>query len=201
MGYRLAWAGVALSTLVGCPKQEASAPDARLETATRSALATSDSGGLVPARHFVLDGERLGIGSEGERCFLERENVRVSLDLRPPCHFLLWLQEPPLAPGGPSDGRPVGKKGDIRAWRYGADDPVLVLAVVGDPVPERLWRAREAWRDAGFRCGARVQPVLIRGGELTPSAARPEGLACVESGLDEKMFWVFAHPEPSRPRP
>ena len=83
------------------------------------------------------------------------------------------------------------------AWRYPGKPGVVVLAVIGDPLPENL-RASSLARlreQQGMRCGASVQGILLRGETVELSKKREHvGVLCAELGLSKKDFWLLAHP-------
>ena len=83
------------------------------------------------------------------------------------------------------------------AWRYPGKAGVVVLAVIGDPLPEHL-RASSLARlreQQGMRCTASVQGLLLRAETVEPSKKREHvGVLCAELGLSEKDFWILAHP-------
>jgi hypothetical protein len=127
------------------------------------------------------------------------ERRTLVLALRPPCHLITWRQPAPRAAtrGGVSDGRPVGAVGDAMAWRYPSARGVVVVAVIGDPVPDSM-RGGKLYQQRlqqGLTCSASVQGILLHGKTVRLSAKREHvGVLCAESGLDEKDFWLLAHP-------
>jgi hypothetical protein len=83
------------------------------------------------------------------------------------------------------------------AWRYADAKGVVALAVIGDPVPETLrtsslYKLRER---QGLSCASSVQGVLLHVDRIQLSKKREHaGIFCAELGLDEKDFWMLAHP-------
>jgi hypothetical protein len=149
-----------------------------------------------PSPQYAAGDQNFRLSVTENSCAIEQAGAarRLVLDLRPPCYFAVWRDPPPrIKASGPS---PVGGVGDPAAWRYGAKRNMTVVAVIGDPVPDRLCsdpvcrsRAR-----ANFHCGASLQAVLLREGRITLSRKRAQaGVFCVETGLDEKEFWLLAH--------
>jgi len=150
----------------------------------------------------ALEGQTFRLDSAEGTCRLtvsgRGEEKSLSLDLTPPCHFLIWQHPPPRSAGGPSNGAPVGAVGDPVAWRYAGKRAVAVMAVIGDPMAEGLakdpvWEQRVK---AGFRCAGNVQGILVRkAGAVTTTKKRGSaGALCVEVGMDEKDYWLLAHP-------
>ena len=118
---------------------------------------------------------------------------RLTLGVVPPCHVLMWNDTPPRTSvsKGTSEGAPVGQKGDVRAWQYPSMRRTTVFIVIGDPVSEEEWAMRPKLR--GLRCAKRSQAILLQAGDVALSKNIETGFACVESGADEKVFWMFAH--------
>jgi hypothetical protein len=83
------------------------------------------------------------------------------------------------------------------AWRYAGAKGVVVLAVIGDPVPEKL-RASSLYRlreQQGMNCASSLQGILLYTNEIRLSKKREHaGVFCAELGLEEKDFWLLAHP-------
>jgi hypothetical protein len=151
---------------------------------------------------YAIAGHRLRLVITGETCAIEHRTedsapTLMLLNLRAPCYLPTWRQAPPERAGRAGfDGAPVGAAGDPMAWRY-ADRRAVVIAVIGDPVPDdlrsgRLYRLRAR---QGLHCGASVQAVLVQTGDVQPSKKREQiGVLCNELGLGEKDFWLLAHP-------
>jgi hypothetical protein len=170
----------------------------------RAQPAASAPGTIAPPTEYLVAGHSLRLVVEGEVCVVEGERgtggaVKLTLDLRPPCHLLTWREPPPRLADKASDGLPLGSAGAPMAWRYPgkAGAGVVVLAVIGDPLPEHL-RASSLARlreQQGMRCGASVQGILLRGETVELSRKREHvGVLCAELGLNEKDFWLLAHP-------
>jgi hypothetical protein len=169
--------------------------------------ATRVSEPAPPAPETVaLEGQTFRLHADEGNCRLvvsgRGEEKSLRLDLIPPCHFLVWQHPPPRTAGGPSNGAPVGAVGDPVAWRYAGKQAVAVMAVIGDPMAEGLakdpvWQQRIK---AGFRCAGNVQGILVRkadAGTTTVTTTKKRGSAgalCVEVGMDEKDYWLLAHP-------
>jgi hypothetical protein len=128
-----------------------------------------------------------------EQSLRDGQTRRLTLDLRPPCYFPVWRNAPPRNAARTS--RALGAAGDPIVWQYGKTN-TTVIAVIGDPIPERMCPggACRAPPRQDFRCGGSLQAALLRGGQLTRSAKRGPGMFCVDTGLDEKEFWLLAHP-------
>jgi hypothetical protein len=155
----------------------------------------------APPIEYLVAGHTLRLVVEGDACVVEREGgagaaIKLKLDLRPPCHLLTWRQPPARPADATSDGVPLGSVGAPMAWRY-PGKAVAVLAVIGDPLPEKL-RAGSLARlreQQGMRCAASVQGLLLRGETIALSKKREHvGVLCLELGLNEKDFWLLAHP-------
>jgi hypothetical protein len=151
---------------------------------------------------YLVAGHGLRLVVEGDACVVEGERgtgaaIKLKLDLRPPCHLLTWRQLPARPADQTSDGVPVGSVGAPMVWRYPRAAGVMVLAVIGDPLPENL-RASNLSRlreQQGMRCAASVQGILVRGETVELSKKREHvGVLCAELGLSEKDFWILAHP-------
>jgi hypothetical protein len=83
------------------------------------------------------------------------------------------------------------------AWLYSRATGVIVLAVIGDPVPDQL-RASDLYQlreRQGLHCTSSVQGILLSGSQTRLSSKRAHvGIVCAELGLEEKDFWMLAHP-------
>lgn len=167
----------------------------------RAQPATSAPDAAPAPTEYLVAGHTLRLVVEGDACVVEREGgagaaIKLKLDLRPPCHLLTWRQPAARPADATSDGIPVGSVGAPMAWRYPGKGAV-VLAVIGDPLPENL-RAGSLARlreQQGMRCAASVQGLLLRGETVALSKKREHvGVLCAELGLNEKDFWLLAHP-------
>ena len=165
-------------------------------------LTTSDlQAQSPPSPEYAVAGHTFRLAVTDSVCAIEQAvNAgaarRFVLDLRPPCYLVVWRDPPPRMRKA-SGSNPVGGVGDPAAWRYGRKSNTTVVAVIGDPVPERLCpelTCRSPQRQ-NFHCGASLQAVLLRDGRIKLSRKREQvGVFCVETGLDEKDFWLLAHP-------
>jgi hypothetical protein len=154
------------------------------------------AGQVWDTSRYDVAGHRIGIAVRGGHCFVAdvpapggTERL-LALGLRAPCYLLTW---PGPAPSGEtSDGAvPVGSKADAMAWRYGGTAGPTVLIAIGDPPSEAQWAKRPKLRNA--RCAVRYRGVRLRGAATDLSGHTAQGFICVESGRDEKDFWLFAH--------
>jgi hypothetical protein len=168
-----------------------------------SAPPASDVGGMADAE-YQLGSTRLKLGVTGDRCALtfgDESAKAVSLDLTPPCYLLVWNQPPPRLPNGraESGGQPVGTRGEPMAWKYPTARGATVVAIIGDSVADSmregsLFKTRQA---QNFRCAGSLQGVkFISGTPLTTPKRHQTGVYCVETGLEEKDFWMLAHDKP-----
>jgi len=153
----------------------------------------------ISASEVTFEGTRLTVGVVGDRCVLTfKGGDAVRLDLAPPCYVLVWNEPPPrLTYASPeSDGQPVGAKGEAMAWKYPSAHDAKVLAVIGDSIPERLrgdsvLKIRQA---KGYRCAGSLQGVKVVKGGPVPTAKWGQGnIYCVETGIDEKDYWMLGH--------
>ncbi len=150
----------------------------------------------------VLEGHVLRLLNGGEQCVLERrlqadqtQVQKQTLELRPPCHFMRWSNSPPtMQKKRPSSaGVAVGSKGDPRAWRYPSANNVIVIAVLGDPQNTDPVFLQHAAHSA--QCGTSVQAILLAPTEFGLGPLEKNGrVQCAEYGMDEKRFWLWAHP-------
>ena len=160
----------------------------------------------APAPEYTTAGHALRLVTTDGTCVVEHrgsggEPGRITLDLRPPCYLLTWQRPPPSAEAhsaeGSSGGIPVGDVGEPMAWRYADMKGVTTLAVIGDPMPDNL-RASNLYQlreQQGLHCGASMQAILLRTDSARASRKRENvGVFCAELGLDEKDFWMLAHP-------
>jgi hypothetical protein len=156
------------------------------------------------SREYAVGDHVLRLVVTSDSCTIEHRSAKsamreVALDLRPPCYLLTWLQQPPQsnATADVSDGQPVGGTGDPMALRYASAGGVVTLAIIGDTIPQELregslYQLRE---QQGLRCAASVQAVLLDTDQIQLSKKRERiGVLCVELGLEERDFWLLAHP-------
>jgi hypothetical protein len=153
---------------------------------------------------YIVRGHGVRLVVTDEACVVnhrvdDAELSKVTLNLRPPCHLLTWRRPPPTTSrvARPSDGLPVGRIGDPMAWLYPSAKGVVALAVIGDPVPEEL-RASNLYQlreRQGLHCASSVQGILLDLNQIRLSKKRADvGVFCAELGLEEKDFWILAHP-------
>lgn len=189
----------AAALLAAC--HDDSAPREASAVRAYASAAMPDSG---PSPEYSVAGHVLRLVVDGGSCVVEHRASgpamnRLTLDLHPPCHLLTWRQSPPRASQATdvSDGRPLGDIGGPMAWRYAGAKGVVVLAVIGDPVPEKL-RASSLYRlreQQGMNCASSLQGILLYTNEIRLSKKREHaGVFCAELGLEEKDFWLLAHP-------
>lgn len=170
-----------------------------------SSTSSANSTGTVkpvlidPARFFSVSGHELRLQNQEGRCVLEHRLAgkegpinRQSLALQSPCYFLTWRHTPDKKAKIFSGGVPVGEQGAPEAWRFASAKNATVLIVVGDQNKDD---ERYAWHvERGYHCGVSQQGVLLRAQQLSLAAALSnDGLHCVESGTDQKQFWILAH--------
>jgi hypothetical protein len=191
---------LAVALLVAC--YNAAPPQQEAATVPASTPAPPTYSG--PSPEYTVKGHVLRLVVTGETCVVEHRSSgtgigKLTLDLRPPCHLLTWRQLPPTTSqaAGVSDGLPIGTIGDPMAWQYASAEGVVALAVIGDPVPEKLresslYRLRE---QQGLSCASSVQAILLHVNQIQLSKKREHvGVFCAELGLEEKDFWILAHP-------
>jgi len=111
---------------------------------------------------------------------------------------LVWNDPPPRLPNGraESGGQQVGKQGDAMVWKYSTAHDAKVIAVIGDPVSDRhrsgsLFKTRQA---QNLHCAGSLQGVkVISGGPVLGPKRNQSAVSCVETGINEKDFWMLAH--------
>lgn len=162
--------------------------------------ATVKSVEIDTSKFFTVSGHELRLQNQTGQCVLEHRLAgkdgpvnQQPLALQSPCYFLMWRFAPDKKVKRSSGGVPVGEQGAPEAWRYASAKNVTALIVVGDQNkddPRYVWHA-----DHGYHCGVSLQGVLLHEKQLSLSAAiKNGGLHCVETGTDQKMFWMLAHP-------
>ncbi|WP_338845792.1 hypothetical protein V8J88_18955 [Massilia sp. W12] len=152
-----------------------------------------------------IAGYRIRLHStDGQACQVEYHSPQakgearmLALDLQAPCRLLTWQGPPPRKTGGPKSAQALGKRGEAQAWRYPDAGNVIALAVIGD-APDAalqnssLYRLRQS---QGMHCAGSLQGLLLYPAEIKTSAVqRQSGVFCLEIGLEEKNFWLLAHP-------
>lgn len=123
-----------------------------------------------------LDKHHLQLVSKDSKCLLIDKTAssanQVELLLQPPCYF--------------------ARKSDTKLLTFSYPNKNLeaVALVVGNPVSAEK---RKKWNLEDSICGEKRQAVYLSEGELTVSNATLDGgLACKDSGIDEKDFAYFA---------
>jgi hypothetical protein len=162
-----------------------------------------ESSSVLSTPEYNVAGHRIRLLVEEGGCWLTHRAEgkglkRFKFDLNPPCYFLTWQRSPPQRTGaeGVSDGLPLGNIGDPIAWRYRSAKGVIAVAVIGDLIPDdirssSLYKSRQ---QQGYRCASRKQGILFLGNRAWLSKkSESAGLFCVESGVEEKDFWMLAH--------
>ncbi len=181
-----------------------------------SFLTTINDAGAQPTTASLLNSESVSFFRAGDRmlsiqtidqeCWLEtRSNKRLSapklkLELRPPCYLLTWQHAPVSKKSSISGGHAVGTAGDVMTWRYPNNKKLDSIAmVIGDPIPAAEVASKLGQLRANFRCGTSLQGVAFDRKASAParltSVDKNSGITCVEQGLDEKAFWLMAHPK------
>lgn len=166
----------------------------------------SDAGEPSPTLstpEYSVAGHQIRLLVEEGGCWLTHRAAgkgleRLRFNLHPPCYLLTWQRPPPQRADaeGVSDGLPLGNIGDPIAWRYRSAKGVIAVAVIGDPIPDdirssSLYKSRQ---QQGYLCASSMQGILFLGNKVRLSKKRENvGLFCVESGVEEKDFWMFAH--------
>lgn len=168
-------------------------PRAATEASSAPAVATTS---------YDLDGQRIGLGSSADSCWIATETsagaVRVSLDLKPPCYALRWQGELDRASPDVSDGVPVGRPGSLAAWRYTKPTQMTVFAVVGDPVPEdsdlRKSRTYKQVADRQPPCVSSIQGVLVKESRFSATKMLPQrGIFCPDTVPPQPTYWILSH--------
>ncbi len=125
---------------------------------------------------ITLAKHNLQLVSEKSKCLLVNKTGQpeneTELLLQPPCYF--------------------ARKSDTKLLTFSYPNKNLeaVALVVGNPVSAEK---RKKWNLEDSICGEKRQAVYLSEGELTVSNATLDGgLACKDSGIDEKDFAYFA---------
>lgn len=150
----------------------------------------------------MLAGYAIHLTVTDQTCVVEHRSDRgnagkLTLSLRPPCYLLYWRLPPPVRQHGFSNGSPIGGVGRPMAWRYDGANGATVIAVIGDPISasfqqDDVYRLR---MQQGMQCAGSVQGILLRDDRIELSSKREQiGVLCAELGMDEKDFWLLAHP-------
>lgn len=184
------------SAAASAPALAASPPVAIERDAGAEAASPSGSNSVSEVN---FEGTRLSVGVIGDRCVLTfKGGSAVRLDLTPPCYVLLWTEPPPRLTNGraESGGQPVGRQGDAMAWKYATAHDAKVLAVIGDPVgdPYRADPLFKTRQEKGYRCGGSLQGIKVfKGGPVATVKWNQKAAYCVETGIDEKDYWMLGH--------
>ncbi len=125
----------------------------------------------------TLDKYHLQLVDNDSKCFLlskkDQSTNKVELLLQPPCHF--------------------ARKSDSDLLKFSYPDKSLqaVALVIGNPVSIEK---RKKWNlEDSMICGEKRQAIYLSKGNLTISKTTMDGgLACKDSGIDEKDFAYFA---------
>lgn len=125
----------------------------------------------------TLDKHNLQLVSEESKCLLinktDQTENETELLLKPPCYF--------------------ARKGASQLLRFSYHDNNLeaVALIIGNPISAEK---RKKWNlEDSMICGEKRQAVYVSEGELTVSNTTLDGgLACKDSGIDEKDFSYFA---------
>ncbi len=160
----------------------------------------------IDGQYYNVENHQISLHSEGSQCVLQHQatdsigvigpSQRLVLALRPPCYFMLWQAPPPKkARGSISGGIAVGKQGGVLAWRYASAKNAIVLAIIGDPDEDASFPSYAPSIALGYHCGISMQGVLLRKNNVSLSTVRKNNAVyCVETGVDEKNYWLLAHP-------
>jgi hypothetical protein len=160
-----------------------------------------------------VGGHRVQLRVRDASCLLVSATQRgapqaIDLELGPPCYILPWnhTRSRGTDPKASSDAVAVGDKGDPMAYRYPSADNAIAIAVIGDPVPDDLWRnlpdtaEQLQARKQTSHCASRLQGVVLTAGgaRLSKSWISKRGgaeprLLCTEAGIDEKDYWLLVH--------
>ncbi|MEJ2328202.1 MAG: hypothetical protein P8Y25_15980 [Chromatiaceae bacterium] len=168
-----------------------------------SACRSNVEAGKLPGTEndvFSVAGRDMTLVAYNNQCAVlpKGENAdQVLLDLEPPCYVLMWSAAPPEADTNFSDGIPVGTVGEVMAWRYPGAGDIVVTAIIGDAVPEHLQGSEDErmLTRRGWHCRGSVQALVVDGLHVRAGTKRAGvGLICAESGMDEKGYWLLAHP-------
>jgi hypothetical protein len=125
----------------------------------------------------TFDKHNLQLVSEDSKCLLVNKTGQIEnktgLLLQPPCYF--------------------ARKSDsqLLSFSYPNNNLKAVALIIGNPVS---LEKRKKWNlEDSMICGEKRQAVYLSEGELTVSNATLDGgLACKDSGIDEKDFAYFA---------
>lgn len=179
---------VAFLFLAACTPRTAEPPPAAEAACCTAEAATAEAHnettGPRPSAELTratVGDVKVSIEEQEGRCVLriEGEGAASTLPLapKPPCAFV------------------HDKKGRLQTFRYedvGVDATLIVLGTPADE-PTRT----DANIPGDVYCGTVSHGVLVSDGRVQLSQKPLEGLlACATYGLDEKVFWQLAHPDP-----
>ena len=151
------------------------------------------------AQSFTVGSLALRLVEEGGKCVVLPEGAtepKLVLDLRAPCHILLWRDPPPTGTGAQADGVAVGKAGEAMAWQYPDLGSAIHAAVIGDEIDPSLKEllTYKTRMEQGFHCAGSVQALVVENSTVKAGHKRTgQGILCAETGLDKAGFWLLAH--------
>jgi len=129
--------------------------------------------------HTVADGLTLTLEVDKGRCRLAYDEAgavrHVPLDLPPPCRF-------------------KREGAEVRTEKYTSTGRVVTVLIVIGGVAEPDFLVPTIRTD----CGNRLQGVLISNGTPVPTSWVDSGVACVGTGMDEKVYQIFHDDEKDR---
>lgn len=117
----------------------------------------------------------------------------LPLAFEPPCYWLLWDADP-KAKKASSGGQARGSDSQPIQWFY-KDVKSTAALVTGGPIPDDV-SPQKAQKMLEHHCGFGWQALVIEGDVAKVREKKDGGQACQRSGLDERDFWLAAHPKP-----
>lgn len=88
--------------------------------------------------------------------------------------------------------------GDLLTYSYQSKSVDAVAIIVGNPIPSDI--RKDLKIDGDVFCGEKKQAVLLKNTIVSLSDWASEGgVSCPSIGIDEKVFYGFAHPETHKP--
>lgn len=163
------------------------------------AFAGADEAALG-GQSFTTGTLSLRLSTDGSQCAVSvegSEQEAVKLDLAPPCHIGTWTETLDPALERPSGGTPVGVQGEAMAWKFADREGAIYLAVLGDPVAASLQETLtfKTRAEQGLTCMGSMQALVVKDSIVSAGTKREQvGILCAEMGIDEKSFWLLAHP-------
>ena len=129
------------------------------------------------------EGQQLDIISKDGQCVLRVSGPSTSA-----------IQEIQLAPKSPCHFLRISGSASPRKFQYADINTEAVYVVSGTPASER---SRAIWKlDPGLVCGEESQGIIVRRGKvLVSQEVNKGGISCRDIGVDEKVYWAFAHEE------